>query len=97
VKDLTKARCIDPVKAERIMQGADVTGDEIAWGVFQPSDAQPFPFVAQPYMTTDAEVTPLPVYLGAATLDDLHQMLPPGLEQIEPRFPREADLIEVWL
>jgi hypothetical protein len=76
------------------MKGAAAIGDEIAWGIFSPADKDPAPFVARPFVVTGGEVSAMPVFLGADSIEQLREMLPAGLANTDEC--ELEGLLELW-
>jgi hypothetical protein len=85
------SRLIDARAAQRLQDGAENVGEVLVWTVY----GSPDKFVARPCMTMQG-VTPMPVHLEGATLEQLRAQLPKGLTRSD-RLPDDNPVvIETW-
>ena len=85
------SRLIDARAAQRLQDGAENVGEVLVWTVYGSGEK----FVARPCMTVQG-VTPMPVHLEGATLEQLRVQLPKGLTRFDRLPDDNAIVVETW-
>jgi hypothetical protein len=85
------SRKISAKEAQRMQNGAELVGETLIWTVY----GSPERFVARPCMTRGG-ITPMPVHLEAATLEQLRAQLPAGLTRTDRLPDDEPVVVETW-
>lgn len=85
------SRLIDARAAQRLQDGAQNVGEVLLWTVYGSHEK----FVARPCMTTHG-VSPMPVHLEAATLEQLRAQLPKGLTSCDRLADDDPVVVETW-
>jgi hypothetical protein len=69
----------------------------LIWTVTTGTDDFGTCYAARPHRVSEEGTGPLPVYLIADTLDELRDMLPPGLTRLARQSDDNAVIVENWL